>query len=122
MKPTIKFPSGKPRILETKWGNWYGYLGTRKVAMFNADSEGSAQSNANLWLAVQRAKAGIQPEIQIIRDNDKDSDGFTRFGCDVRVNEYRHIVTCGCLTTEEAIADVRAWLAKHNFNEPEGWV
>lgn len=47
-------PAGpQPRIKQTVWGNWYGYLGSKKVTHFNYDLDGSQEQNARRWLANQ---------------------------------------------------------------------
>lgn len=45
----------KARIKENRYGNWYGYLGTRRVESFFNDSQGSQEDHAKEWLARQNA-------------------------------------------------------------------
>lgn len=48
----------KPRIRENRWGNWYGYLGNRKVEWFMNDDNGTQEENAKKWLANMQATLG----------------------------------------------------------------
>jgi hypothetical protein len=43
--PAVRFPHGKPRIHRNVWGNWHGYLGTRRAEDFRDERD------ANEWLA-----------------------------------------------------------------------
>ena len=45
-----------PRIRRNVDGNWYGYLGTKKVAWFVNTPEESQEDQAKRWLAEQRAE------------------------------------------------------------------
>src|SRR5512137_1238497 len=41
---------GNKSIGCTAWGNWYGYIGRRKVESFMNTPEASAEDNARAWL------------------------------------------------------------------------
>lgn len=40
----------KRRIRKNAWGNWYGYLGNKKVEWFASDAEYSQEEIAQHWL------------------------------------------------------------------------
>ena len=44
------FLSGNRRIRQNVWGNWYGYIGTRKVQWFFDNSFGTQEEHAKRWL------------------------------------------------------------------------
>jgi hypothetical protein len=44
------FGRGKRRIRCTVWGNWYGYVGTKRVTMFGNSSTETAEQEAQRWL------------------------------------------------------------------------
>ena len=44
----------KARIHQNVWGNWYGYLGTRRVIAFGNGPEATAEQAANAWLQEQK--------------------------------------------------------------------
>ena len=46
----------KITIKENAWGNWYGYIGGRKVEWFCDDLDGTQEQNANAWLIRERMK------------------------------------------------------------------
>jgi hypothetical protein len=46
----------KARIKQNAWGNWYGYLGNRKVECFFNDAYGTQEQHAQEWLAEQEAR------------------------------------------------------------------
>ena len=56
--PTSQEFSGKNskgqtvKVRQTAWGNWYGYLGNRKVAAFDGAGcgAGGAEGEAKAWL------------------------------------------------------------------------
>lgn len=52
----------KPSIKETAWGNWYGYLGTKKVEMFFDSLEESQEEAAKKWLQGQEEKLARSQE------------------------------------------------------------
>jgi hypothetical protein len=53
---TKKTSKAKARIRCTAWGNWYGYIGNRKVELFMNNENGTQEENARHWLT--QAKAG----------------------------------------------------------------
>jgi hypothetical protein len=46
----------KARIRENIYGNWYGYLGNRRVEMFFNSSTETMEQAAKRWLTEQQAK------------------------------------------------------------------
>ena len=46
----------KPRIKQNAWGNWYGYLGNRKIECFFNDDQGTQEQHAQEWLAEQQVQ------------------------------------------------------------------
>lgn len=44
----------KARIKQNVWGNWYGYLGSRKVIAFADGPENTMEQEAQIWLAGHR--------------------------------------------------------------------
>ena len=43
----------KARIQHNVWGNWYGYLGTKRVAQFFNTPTETQEQQANQWLTEQ---------------------------------------------------------------------
>lgn len=46
----------KASIRQNVWGNWYGYIGGKKVEWFLEDAGTTQEQNAKAWLAKQKAK------------------------------------------------------------------
>lgn len=53
----------KPRIRQNVWGNWYGYLGNRRVEAFANGREYSMERAAQNWLAEQMAEGLDRPTV-----------------------------------------------------------
>jgi hypothetical protein len=49
----VPIPVGKPRIHQNVWGNWYGYIGRKRVIAFGNSKEETAEQAANRWLKEQ---------------------------------------------------------------------
>jgi hypothetical protein len=47
---STKKSKARYRIRETAWGNWYGYLGSKRVECFGASSTETQQQAAERWL------------------------------------------------------------------------
>jgi hypothetical protein len=47
----------KPHIRQNIYGNWYGYIGTRKAEWFYNTPEETSEEMAKRWLAKQRREA-----------------------------------------------------------------
>jgi len=41
--------SGKRRIKQNVWGNWYGYIGSKRAEAFFNTPEHSMEQNAKMW-------------------------------------------------------------------------
>lgn len=52
----------KAKIKQNAWGNWYGYIGTRKVAAFSNSPTQSQEDAAKEWLDQQMPTAKSESE------------------------------------------------------------
>jgi hypothetical protein len=48
----------KARIKQNIYGNWYGYLGNKRVMEFGETSEFTQEQNAQRWLAAEHGRKG----------------------------------------------------------------
>ena len=65
----------KARIKQNVYGNWYGYLGSKRVIEFGETAEYTQEQNAQRWLAVERGRKGgrVSSEVKTaaVRENGK---------------------------------------------------
>jgi hypothetical protein len=50
VRKQIKNENAKRRIRQNAYGNWYGYIGTRRVEQFFNSPEETMEQQANRWL------------------------------------------------------------------------
>jgi len=57
-RTSIKLGSRTFSIRQTRYDNWYGYIGSTKVESFGNDSQGTQEQHARAWLDEQRRTYG----------------------------------------------------------------